>query len=308
MLLTPGTSALAAESTRLLYGTDFENFTVGDDQLVGFDGWEGDNIGERVHGIDQSIVTGLGKTAFLGFSPPSDHFVRVFRPVDYDPVAEGTPVVEFFALVGIQESTAGGDDYFYLTVLNSERQALAAIRFQAGPSGIQTWRFDGEVMHPEIGGFIPGEVAPVLAQIDFAENRWSVQWDGVPLIDNAPFTALSTTRDLGAMAAEWQLADPANPGNNWLLFDQWSIEAVLPAALVLTHAGPNPDGTYSISWSGPPGATFVVEYSPDLLSWHDDLPGAVIDSSNGGPLTFTDATTTNEAGQRFYRIVHMTGS
>src|SRR2546427_10522564 len=53
----------AVARAALLYSTDFSSFPVGDDQLVGHDGWNGNSIGEHVHGIDTNLVPSLGNSA-----------------------------------------------------------------------------------------------------------------------------------------------------------------------------------------------------------------------------------------------------
>lgn len=299
-------AAPAAEQVVTLYETAFEGFAVGDDTLVGTDGWLGDNIGEAVHGIDENILPGIGKSAFLGFNPPSDSFVRVFRPVDYDPVAEATPVIEFFALVGIQESGTGSRDVFYVTVLNSAGQALAGIRLRSTAFGVEVSRYDGAGFFVIVGGFAHGLLEPMFLTIDYAANTWSASWAGVGLFLDAPFTSRNgIARDLGSFAAEWQLANPLSPGDNWMLIDEWTIEARGPAPPVvpgLVAVARDGDGTVTLEWTAVAGLAYQVEYSDDLATWSADLPGSGITPAVDGPVTFVDASAAG-AKNRWFRIV-----
>lgn len=294
----------ASGDTAVLYRTDFESFPLGDDQLVGNDGWEGDNVGEGVHGTD-NVVPGLGQHGFIGFNSPSDTFVSVFRPVDYDPVAADTPRIEFFAAVGIQESTVGGDDFFYITVLNSARQALAAIRFRVTFFEMEIWRFDGVSFFPAVLGGLPtGVVEPLLINIDFEANTWTASWGEFPLFTDETFSNRPVTRDLGAVAAEWQIAEVLNPGNNWMLFDEWSIEAVLPDPPKIMDSTRNGDGSFTLTWLCEAGVSYRVDYSPDLSTWFEDLTGSTMTAVADGSMSYTDM---ENAGvpQRYYRIARL---
>src|SRR5437867_1793248 len=63
----------------VLYSTDFSSFPVGDDQLVGDDGRNGNSIGEHVHGIGANLVSGLGNSAWIGYDVPRTNLVKVFH-------------------------------------------------------------------------------------------------------------------------------------------------------------------------------------------------------------------------------------
>ena len=127
-------------SADVLYSTDFENFSPGPDNLVGTDDWVSTRNGESLHGIDDEIIAGIGNSAYLGFFPPASAQVRtisVFRPMNYDAVAEGKPIIEFEALIAIadsqdDETTQFIDesmraDRFLITIYNIAGQQLASI-------------------------------------------------------------------------------------------------------------------------------------------------------------------------------------
>ncbi|MEZ5329565.1 MAG: hypothetical protein R3F19_31350 [Verrucomicrobiales bacterium] len=103
-LLCSVISAFASE----LYSTDFSDFPVGEDQLVGHDGWEGTNIGQGVHGIDAEAIAGIGQSAYLGAIPLSPGTGSGQRlPPSRNPVTSEA-VVEFQTVFGIAASTQGG--------------------------------------------------------------------------------------------------------------------------------------------------------------------------------------------------------
>ena len=90
----------------LLYRTDFENFTAGDNKWHATDGWIASDIESGVQGIDQDVIPGggLGKTAFIGYRQPPSLLTLVAKPVNYVPGTVGLPLVRVETLIGIQDS------------------------------------------------------------------------------------------------------------------------------------------------------------------------------------------------------------
>ena len=192
---------------------------------MGADGWTGTHVGEGVHGIDEGRIDGLGKTAFLGFNPPSSNFVGVARSVDYDPLGAGNPTIEFFSLVGIADSTNGEFDRFYISFYNISDDLLGAIVFDNTADDFGLLRSDGnELVHTgEL--FVNDEVQGLFVSIDFSTNTWSAKLDGLPVFTNETFNATGAALDLGSVAAEWEVMKPNKPGDNWMLFDEWTVTA-----------------------------------------------------------------------------------
>ena len=208
-----------------IYETDFESFAVGSDQLVGSEGWTGTNTGEGVHGIDDELVEGLGKTGFLGFAPPSTDFVSVAHPASYDPLTAGTPVIEFFALVGVSDSTNDAFDRFYISFYNGTDDLLGAVSFDNTPADFGLLRHDGSDLRHTGELFLNDTVQALFVSIDFSTNRWSAKLDGLPVFTDEPFNSSGVPLNLGSIAAEWEVLDAEKPGNNWLLFDEWTVTA-----------------------------------------------------------------------------------
>ena len=220
-----GLSNVGAALAVDIYETDFESFSVGSDQLVGTDGWVGTNANEGVHGIDEGLIEGLGKTAFLGFNPPTTDFVSVAHPVAFDPLGQGLPTVEFFAFIGVADSTNGLYDRFYISFYNGDDDLLAAIALDNTPADFGVLRYDGsELIHTgEL--FVNDAVQALFVSIDFSKNTWSAKLDGLPLFTNETFNATGSGLLLGSIAAEWEVVAPGDPGNNWMLFDEWTVTA-----------------------------------------------------------------------------------
>ena len=262
-------------SAKDLYTTDFEGFTAGPDNWVGTDGWQGNNNRAQVHGIDEGVVSGLGKTAYLGYYPPPTALTTVFRPVAYDPVASNTPVIEFETLLGIQDSTNGRGDSFRFTFYNALGAFLAAVRFSNNPLFPGIWRMDGSSEFATGVGFYPGQLHLLFCEIDFSANRWSADLDGIPLFTNAVFNATGVSLDLYATAAEWSLTAGSTNlyGDNWLLVADWAVRAI-PAGespVVIRNIAPAAGGV-AVSWLGEPGFTYDVYADAGLSNGDSSSP------------------------------------
>lgn len=310
------TAPLGAE---LLYSTDFDppsNFTPGPDNWVGTEGWLGNSTGVGAHGIDDDQVVELGKTAYIGHYQPTSTLVSVYKHLDHDPVVEGTDRIRLTALLGIEDSTNGEYDSFFISFYNISGAFLGAVRFANEVASFGVWRLKGvaggvEQFDTKVE-FIHGELHLLFVEIDFQNNRWQADLDGIELFRGATFTGAGKDRDLGAIAVEWQLAKvgvpPEDPtayfGDNWMLFADCSVWAVPPGEypFVVDTIGKNPSGQTILTWTGEPGWTYQVEYSADLDSWHSDLPGSFFDDITvPTQLSFTDPTNPQAIG-RFYRV------
>ena len=299
----------------LLYRTDFETFTAGDDRWAGTDdesnnrAWLGNSTGLGVHGIDQDVIPGggLGKTAFIGFHQPASTLVYVAKPILYTPGPADLPRVRVETLVGIQDSSPNAPrDSFFVSVYNSAGGFLAGIRFDNRQATYGIWRADGANPDHDTGIiFYRGELHLLAFTVDFPNNRWSADLDGVPLFDDAPFTATARPVGFGHLAYEWQLnaTSAAGFGDNWMLIAD-SVVRSAPAGIEpfrLSDFTRTPAAT-TLSWPGQHGFDYQVEYSDALGVWHAALPGSSFPGvSADQPLTFQDLSP--GGARRFYRVV-----
>jgi len=303
-LIFVSSPAVAAD----LYTTDFENFSTGDNNWAGNDGWVSNSTSGGVQAIDKDILPALGKTASLGFNQPQSTFTTVVRSFDIDPVSLGTPIIGLETLFGIQDSTNGRHDSFFFTFYSRSGIPLASVRFNnenlTGPS---VWRTDG-VSESDTGAeFIPNELHLLYVEINFESNTWSVYLDDIPLFNALPFTAASRAPDFGSLGVEWQLASAStrDHGNNFILVADMKV-----TTSVITTASPfaidnitmDSSGHPVLTWEGTPGFAYQVEFSDDLLSWENTLPGSsFLELTTGQTLTFTD-TTNSGVPHRAYRV------
>lgn len=292
-----------------LYRTDFETFASGSDKWVGTDGWLGNNTGLGVHGIDQDVIAGggLGKTAFIGFSQPGSTLVKVAKPILYTPQAGDLPLVRVETLLGIQDSLAKTTrDSFFVSFYNSSSLYLAGIRFDNRPATYGIWRGDGANPDHDTGViFYRGELHLLSCVINLPANQWSADLDGIPLFENAPFTATANTVNFGYLAYEWQLGAtaPSGYGDNWMLIADTVVRSaplgIEPFQLSsLAHSA----AATTLTWPGQKGFDYQIEYSQDLVTWRRDLPASSFPAvTSDHTLSFQDTSTA--VARRFYRLL-----
>lgn len=305
---------------RDLYTTDFEEFPVGDNKWANTEGWLSNDTSSGAQGILQDYIPGLpfGKTAFLGFEIPSSSLTTLARTINYDPATEGVFRISFESFLGVQDSTNGQRDQFFISFYDIDGNFLAAIIFDnRGAEGLMLrgqGRADGSIQSFDTGvPFIRGDqvfnvvsLQILRVEIDLATNTWSAQLDGLPLFTDSPFTDPSfAPLTLGATAAEWELSSPltAFAGDNWLFVADWFVrtEPQGTEPFLIDTISRNPGGGTTVSWLGEPGFDYQIFHSGDLETWSEDLPNSTFPGiTASGPLSFTDP---NPSGtRRFYRV------
>ena len=334
----PGSAALfcllaapAAAGER--YYTDFESFTPGFDTLVGTDGWQGSSAhnGLRLSGIDAESmhgVIGLGNAAFLGGNTAvvplsAGRTVNVRRNIGIDPAALGEEVVTFRCLVGIKDSTGTGigtrRDNFELAVYNTSSQLLGSIQFDnatldtaSGTPKRNIYRTQWNAAQNRFdlvntnALFLHDTIQQLEIRINFLANRWSVSLDAIEIFEDLPFHTGPRTRNLGPIAAQLQIVGTSltgapQPGDNYLLFDDWLVRTDPPAIPQPAISRSTATGAVTLTFPQEAGYQYLVQFSPTLSGWQSSLPGALFTATTTGSASFTDATATGKP-TRFYRI------
>jgi hypothetical protein len=296
----------------ILYETDFDDFPTGPNAWAGTQGWISNDTTSGAQSIDEEVVPALFKTASLGFSQPLNDFTFVALNLGYDHLASSAPVVEIDALMGIEDSTNGRRDDFYLSIYNSSGNSLASIRFDnQSPDALNSqfgiWREDGVLQFDTLTDFFPGELFNLIVTIDLANNTWSADIfllsdsPPLPLFTDAPFTATNDPIDLGFLAFEWNLSSltPFGHGDNFLLVADVTVQSLVDAPELLVTSEFDDGGAISLSWETADGWTDQVEYSSDLVTWLSDLPNSTFTAP--GPASFTTPGDP-QVPLRYYRV------
>ncbi len=270
--------SLAAATTDL-YFTDFESFPLGANQLAGRDGWVATHTTGGVTGITDFSPVSL-RAAYIGLNSTTSPSVFAWRPVNYNPVASGTPVIQFSADIGIADSTNGQRDQFFFIVYNMAGQALGGIAFFNNNQVV--YRYDGSTISG-LGTFSRGVRYTLVATMNFATNRWSATINGGTVFTDQPFTATSNALNLGDIDAAWFITTVGSPGNNAMLFDNYRLATVSnDLAPAFTMQPPNRTVTAGQN------AIFWVQYSgfpTPTFQWQRQAAGTVgfVNLTDTGP-------------------------
>lgn len=295
-----------------LYSTAFEEFTAGLNRWAGTGGWVSNDTVSGAQAIDQDLIPGggLGKTASLGFRRPTNMLTTVAKAINHNAAATGLPRIQISTLLGIEDSTNGRGDDFYLTIYNAAGNRLASIRFDNQPplapgSQFGIWREDGVSQFDTQVDFFHGELYELFITVDVSANTWSANIGGIPLFVNAPFTATAHARDFGILAFEWRISGLSTLawGDNFLLVADLSVRSVPDGETPFTSSlSRNAEGEHVVSWQADAGNDYQLQYSPDLVKWFDDLPASSFPGFiSTEQKTFTDKTSPSP-GMRFYRV------
>ena len=294
--------AVADGATTLVVATDIfstqfestEGYT-NDVDLIGQGGWTG--YGSGGNGIVSNFIPGEGQQAYVGFSAPAagEDYLAVWRPLDFNPLAAGMPIVEFSVLINIFDSANGNYDYFRWSVYNTQVDRLFSLDFDNNSLDV-SYVLDGTNTLVATGmSFAPGSNYTLYVAINFAANHWSATLNNELLATNQPITTTGARLNLGDIDAEWLIADTNAPGDNFMVFDNYRVTAAAPTArlelLDVTDKG----------WSllrvfGSDGSRWAVEATTNLLNWTALNTNVVTGSS-------FDLVDVTAAGlkQRFYR-------
>jgi len=301
-----------AQSTDI-YSTGFEATDGFDINLPLADqgGWIGlgtDSRSEyRGNGIVTNFIEGNGQHAFIGFSPLSgtNDTLNVWRPLNYDPIAAGTPVVKFSVSMAIFDSTNAVYDCFRWSVYNSENggQRLFSIDFDNSTLRINYLLDSGDFV-PTRWGFEDGGVYDLEVTMNFASNVWSATLAGagaaVIIVNAQKITTTNAMLTLGDIDAVWVYGPSTNaPGNNFMVFDNYRVTASASAPLPfqLEGFGQDANGNFSLRLAGEPGRHYAIDATTDFVDW-----SALKTNSVGldGTFDFVDTTAANYS-RRCYR-------
>jgi hypothetical protein len=321
-----------------IYYTGFENFPVGNDTIAGTDGWTGSSshAGLQLSGIDSEadhLVPGIGNAAFIGgnnivLAPTVSRTVNVRRAFALDPVNLGEEVARFHALFGIKDSTFTGfqtrRDNFDFAFYNGSGQLLAFIQFDnssidpiTSAPAQKVWRssFNGtSLVKTETGiHFFYDVLMQLSVRINFRTNRWSATMAEIDLFNDQPFYTGPNARNLGTIAVQMQIvatgvnletmqAGPA-PGDNYMLFDEIALRIDPPPPPQFQSFAFSPAGETRFRWQSEALYNYQVQYTDDLISWKDDLPGSAWTATyTGTSPVFTDAGAVSSR-RRLYRVL-----
>ena len=206
-------------------------------------------------GIDSGLVLELGQTAALGcldhtnftMPPSGTQSIRVGRKVDAQPA--GNPVIDFYCQIGLTQSTNGHSDDFELLVYNWDDKVLGGLTFDLAQNKLLRYNANEYNTGSTDSAFtdtglslssLYGTVVEVTMHVNYQTDTWSATVSGVQVAGGATFTrrpTASAARTFGSVQARWYINSSGVPGNNWMLFNDWTITDVTPSLPATASAG-----------------------------------------------------------------------
>jgi len=305
LLLVLFTSVLVISAGTTLYTTAFEASEGynGDFALAGQRGWLADGSGGN--GIVTNFFEGFGQQAFIGFIPPTNsaQSTTLWTPINFNPTA-GATIVKFSTTLQLFKSTTGGDDEFRWAVYNQASKRMFSIDFFMSSQAIY---YELENQQATNTGFtfdVDGSY-DLVSYMDFERNQWTAFLNDRVIANALPIRLTnSTALNLGDVDAVWFINNAQSPGDNYMVFDDYTITAEnitsIPAAL--EDMGMTPEHFYQFRVFGEIGVKYAIDVTTDFKTW-DQLypdPGQTFVNTDGS-FIFKD-TTAPEFSRGFYRV------
>ena len=296
---------LKLETARELYATHFDLFPAGVDKFIGFDGWSG-VVDPGSSGISES-TTGT-KVAWIGRAAAATReVVTVRRPINYDPLGSGTPVIVFSADIALSPSTNGRKDAFEFAVRNSAGETLGAVRLDLADLSVS--RDDrGPALVKAAASLATGETRRLAATIDFGRNRWSATLGGDTLWTDQPLTARTgVALNLGDVAVSWRIAAPGSPGDNFLNFDNYRVAVAEPLVLLLQprdqSVAAGQPAVFTVAAAGAPPPQFQWQRRTAAESAFSDVADGVDYAGSRSPALTVKSASVAMSGHQFRCVI-----
>jgi hypothetical protein len=277
----------------VLYHTGFE---VSEDYSTNLDldlanqnGWRSDGSGGN--GIVTNFFAGGGRQAYIGYSPPNPGDSNLFL---YQPISQTLSRAQFSVNMMIVDSTNANYDDFYWAVYNQDVHQFFSLDFDNYELKVYYWLDDTNSRTWSGLKFANGVEYPLSIDIDFTSNHWSATFNGALLATNQPVTTAGAKLNLGDIDAGWGVYDPSAPGDNYMVFDDYTITGLVPPPQ-LTLLGRVAGGT-ALRLYGQSDTTFAIDASTNLVNWTT----LKTNITTGGSFDYIDDRAA-ALGARYYR-------
>lgn len=261
-----GAHGAAAEPV-VIYQTSFEvaeGYAAAAEEIPLWDqgmGWLAEGSGGS--GLVLDFFEGWGQQAFIGYSPPAykDEIFNVWRPIEVVAPPPGYSVIRFATLMQIEDSTNQKYDDFRWSVYNTANQRLFTLDFDNYRAEIFYALDDNTAFRPSGFAFSNGQAYVLEIYMNFARNNWQAILNGQVVVDAQPITTTKARLDLSDVDAVWALREKGQAGDNYLLFDDYTITAeptpTIPPTLEIV--GVHPTGEFELILHGERGLKYAID-------------------------------------------------
>lgn len=294
------------ETREIIYATGFEASEGFDSEytIPGQDEWQATDDGDGGSGLVNDFFEGQGQQAYIGrFSLESDEAVdslSLFRLVNVTHFPVDAPIINFNVMMEIVDSTDNERDVFSWGAYNTNGDGLFCLDFDNQTKVISYLLDDGKGAIDTGFDFDYFRIYDLRITMNFRRNLWCATMDETVIVDNQPITTKDAELTLSSIAAVWLIRNPAKPGDNYMLFDNYSITRAGPPRMTprVSIQGILPDGKCVLRVFGELDAAYQIEASSDLNVWTPIK--TVRTSADEGILDFVDDQAPRFPA-RFYR-------
>ena len=275
----------------VIYHTGFEvseGYSTNAD-LAGQNGWVA--YGSGGNGIVDRFFSLPGQQAYIGYTNAGDPNLFLYQPIN-----RMLSHAQFSVMMAIADSSAQNTNYddFYWAVYNQQGSNLFSLDFDNYYLAVYYWLDDTNSRTDTKLLFTNGVPYRLTMDLDFSRNRWSATFNGALLATNQPITTVGAPLNLGDIDAGWGIYNVSFPGDNYMVFDEYTITGQVPAPQLLllnsTAAGT------ALRLYGQADTTFAIDASTNLVSWTP----LKTNITTGGSFDYIDDRAA-AFGSRFYR-------
>jgi len=299
-IVTAGKPLPAA--SRVVFETGFEPFEGyrTDLDLAGQNQWVA--IGTGGNGVLESAEGFEGQVAYVGYVGGTNDFLNLFRPVAWTPAGNSLALLRFSVAFQIFDSTTNAPNFddFRWSAYNTLEQRLFTLEFDNERLEINFALDDGQGFHFTGVSFLSGDIYDLTIDLNFARNQWTAYIGDLVVVNSQPITTKGSKLDLNEIDAVWSLRFPGDPGDNFMVFDDYRLVAtpLQDFPPTVEPVGQLQNGAFVVRVLGEPGVSYSVETSPDLKTW--SLVGTGLAQSPSGVMELQDFATQGLRA-KFYR-------
>lgn len=289
-----------------VYSTQFEHAAgyTNTLDLVGQLGWVGEGTGGN--GLTEGFITNQGQHAYVGFTAPAstnESRLEVWKPINFNPIAAGLPIVKFSVQMQIREDTPDDTNFdkFRWSIYNTQGDPLFSLDFDNLYLDVN-YLLDGTNKLFLTGIRFTNDATYSLAvTMNFASNRWSATLNNTLIATNQRITTVNAPLNLGDVDAVWIINSPNNPGDNYMVFDNYEITAEAisvppPPPAQIRFLSRTTEGWALLRVFGRNGSRWSVDATTNFTHWTALKTNAV----SGTYFDHVDQTATGFR-QRYYR-------
>ena len=264
------------ETSEIIYATGFEANQGFDSEytIPGQDEWQSTiDDGGRGSGLVDDFFKGQGQQAYIGFSiPESDEAVEsfsLFRLASVINFPVDAPIINFKVTMKIVDSTTNERDNFRWIVFNLKSDFLFLIDFDNETKAISYLLDDDKGAIGTGFSFDYERIYDLRISMNFRRNLWCAVLDETVIVNNQPITTKDAERTFSGVDVSWLIYNPERPGDNYMLFDNYSITRAGPPRIAsrVNIQGILPDGKCVLRVFGELDAEYQIEASSDLNNW-----------------------------------------